>query len=104
MWVKVLKRVTVKELDILTLNREDIDCKSACQREYVTEFEKCPCQRGCPAGCPCPDFECPSWTERTTVLALHWYLADGGATLIEAKFANKVYQILVHISTLALFR
>ena len=27
---------------------------------------RCPCQSGCPSGCPCEDYECPATTSSST--------------------------------------
>ena len=35
-----------------------------CSREYDENKTVCPCQAGCPNGCPCPDYQCPA--ESTT--------------------------------------
>ena len=42
----------------------DFDCFGVCSREYQAYLETCPCQSGCPQGCPCPEYQCPS--ESTT--------------------------------------
>ena len=37
----------------------DIECLTECSREFSANTENCPCQSGCPGGCPCPDYVCP---------------------------------------------
>lgn len=34
-------------------------CIGACNRDYDTMIESCPCMSNCPSGCPCPDYKCP---------------------------------------------
>ena len=41
-------------------------CVSNCVREHNQDVSKCPCNEGCPSGCPCPDYECGMTTEITT--------------------------------------
>ena len=39
---------------------EDLTCASDCSREYEQKLQDCPCQSGCPDGCPCPTYDgCP---------------------------------------------
>ena len=33
--------------------KHDQDCYGQCNREYTINIEKCPCNSGCPNGCPC---------------------------------------------------
>ena len=33
-------------------------CVAQCNRELADNIDKCPCQQGCPDGCPCPDYYC----------------------------------------------
>ena len=46
-------------------------CMSECNRGYVEELKKCPCNENCPDGCPCPEFECESPVTTSQVLILH---------------------------------
>ena len=34
--------------------------KSKCNTDFLENFENCPCESGCPNGCPCPNYDCPS--------------------------------------------
>merc|ERR1711935_785762 len=43
----------------------DYACVGVCTRENDQSIQGCPCQPGCPDGCPCPEYEC-----RTEVLIL----------------------------------
>ena len=43
----------------------DVLCVSSCSRQYQNNIESCPCQSGCPNGCPCPEYECPATTTTT---------------------------------------
>ena len=47
-------------------------CVSVCSRGYQHKIEQCPCQSGCPNGCPCPDYDCPAFS-RKAVLVLNTY-------------------------------
>ena len=51
----------------------DPQCLSTCNRQYVQSLAQCPCQEGCPNGCPCPDYECPVFED---ALVLNTYPAD----------------------------
>ena len=51
----------------------DPQCLSTCNREYVQNLAQCPCQEGCPDGCPCPDYECPVYED---ALILNTYPAE----------------------------
>ena len=44
----------------------DLDCVALCARFYDENVLKCPCNEGCPKGCPCPEFECSITDEMTT--------------------------------------
>ena len=44
----------------------DVECFSVCSREYQSQLEMCPCESGCPQGCPCPEYQCPSGNSTTT--------------------------------------
>ena len=39
---------------ILNCGSSDPTCIVACTEIFTTESNKCPCQSGCPTGCPCP--------------------------------------------------
>ena len=36
----------------------DSDCILKCSDDFVGDHGNCPCQPGCPDGCPCPDYTC----------------------------------------------
>ena len=36
----------------------DTDCQLSCLETFETNYSKCPCQKNCPLGCPCPEYEC----------------------------------------------
>ena len=42
------------------------DCKSECNSLFIDNHEKCPCQSGCPSGCPCQDYSCIGTTTSPT--------------------------------------
>ena len=44
----------------------DLLCVAACSRTYQENVQKCPCQSGCPNGCPCDQYICPTTTTSTT--------------------------------------
>ena len=46
-------------------------CMGECNRGYVEELKKCPCNENCPDGCLCPEFECESPVITSQVLILH---------------------------------
>lgn len=39
--------------------RGDAVCLTKCARAYDQALVECPCQSGCPDGCPCPVYQCP---------------------------------------------
>ena len=43
---------------ILACDAGDIVCLAMCSRQLDEDMIKCPCQTGCPNGCPCPNYEC----------------------------------------------
>ena len=47
---------------------EDVTCLGACSRLHHENMLTCPCQSGCPNGCPCNDYVCPTTTPSTTTL------------------------------------
>ena len=68
----------------------EVVCVSKCVREYNEGVLECPCNEGCPQGCPCPNYECSTetTTEPTTTtvpnyggLVLAVYDKDAKATL-----------------------
>ena len=46
----------------------DVQCITHCGAEYEQNRSTCPCQSGCPDGCPCPNYECPTTTTTTTTI------------------------------------
>ena len=36
----------------------DSVCMADCGRSYDENIRDCPCNEGCPQGCPCPNFDC----------------------------------------------
>ena len=40
----------------------DTVCVANCSRDFNSNLLQCPCQPGCPDGCPCPEYQCPSTT------------------------------------------
>ena len=44
----------------------DLLCVSVCSRTYQENILQCPCQSGCPNGCPCEVYVCPTTTTSTT--------------------------------------
>ena len=36
----------------------ETDCQLACLERFETNYSNCPCQKNCPLGCPCPEYEC----------------------------------------------
>ena len=39
------------------VTEEEYSCLSSCSRDYARQLVSCPCQEGCPFGCPCPEFD-----------------------------------------------
>ena len=44
----------------------DAICLAGCSRELNANLLGCPCQDGCPHGCPCEDYVCPTTAPSTT--------------------------------------
>ena len=40
----------------------DLACNSVCARQFDENMKQCPCQEQCPAGCPCPQYDCSTTT------------------------------------------
>ena len=60
----------------------DNDCVDKCAGEYTQNFETCPCQEKCPAGCPCPEYQCQPWilvlyTDPDMEPLSAWLIIDG---------------------------
>ena len=51
---------------IVGCDHHDLDCVALCARLYDENVLKCPCNVGCPQGCPCPEFECSTTTDELT--------------------------------------
>ena len=49
---------------ILACEAGDFLCLAMCSRQLDEDMIQCPCQEGCPNGCPCQNYECE--TETTT--------------------------------------
>ena len=47
---------------VYSCHPDDIDCFTQCSRNYHQDIQTCPCQSGCPNGCPCPVYQCPTTT------------------------------------------
>ena len=62
-------------------------CVGVCSRDYQHKKEQCPCQSGCPDGCPCPDYECPD-NSRKAVLVLNTYLSYNTPQIINGAGEN----------------
>ena len=41
-------------------------CLAVCNRDFENDMRKCPCQSGCPNGCPCDEYVCPITTTSAT--------------------------------------
>ena len=67
---------------------EDSACRSACNRDYSEQVNNCPCEENCPFGCPCPDYNCPSWENPSSLLVLHWYDRVGIQVHLHSSFLN----------------
>ena len=53
---------------VISCQTDDFVCASDCAREYDENMQKCPCQSGCPDGCPCPSYQCPSTSASVLIL------------------------------------
>ena len=61
---------------IATCDHGDINaCVAACNSDYNTSINLCPCNSGCPGGCPCPGYECEGAEkpESNTIFAFSGY-------------------------------
>ena len=68
---------------ILSCPIADTMCVAECARAYNDNMVKCPCEEGCPNGCPCPDYICPR-PENTDVLILNQWYPDNPAVITNA--------------------
>ena len=50
---------------ILSCSSGDLLCIASCSRELQDNLLFCPCQSGCPNGCPCEEYVCPTTTPST---------------------------------------
>jgi len=81
---------------LLSCQAGDVHCVSICGQNYSRMLHECPCQDGCPNGCPCDAYECPSkmlvlWDGNTVqamatnsngnAINIEWNGRDGIATV-----------------------
>ena len=45
-------------LDCYATQPFDPDCILDCSNSFVGDHDNCPCQTGCPKGCPCENYDC----------------------------------------------
>ena len=64
----------------------DAVCASDCNREYVTNFQNCPCQGNCSSGCPCPDYDC----NYTSVFVLNTFSSSNKPVVISETGETRV--------------
>ena len=60
----------------------DLDCVALCARLYDENVLKCPCNEGCPQGCPCPEFECSITTDEMTTTTSNVTTTSSSTTTI----------------------
>ena len=69
-FVKCRDELEVEYLSCLYNCNHDTLCMSTCHRTYDENIMHCPCQPGCPSGCPCPNYDgCISPTTTTSTTA-----------------------------------
>ena len=61
---------------------DNTTCSIECNRHYNEQVNECPCNGGCPNGCPCPVYECPAIDAPgiDSILVLHYN--DGNKALV----------------------
>ena len=69
-------------------------CVSKCAREYNEGVSDCPCNEGCPQGCPCPNYECS--TDITTTQTSKTTTAPDYSGLILAVYRNEAEATLTN--------
>ena len=74
-------------------------CVTLCSVQYSQDILNCPCEEGCPDGCPCPNFNCgdsESEPDGNSVLIMH-YNRDPPALVNFKSFDQdlKVYLFLI---------
>ena len=47
---------------VIDCGPDHFTCIGQCQVQFHDFLEECPCKSGCPQGCPCPSYQCPSTT------------------------------------------
>ena len=45
----------------------DLDCFVECNRKLAEKEKNCPCNEGCPAGCPCSNYQCSGQTTQPPI-------------------------------------
>ena len=69
-FLKCRDELEVEYLGCLYNCNHDTLCMSTCHRTYDENIKHCPCQPGCPSGCPCPNYDgCITTTTTTSTAA-----------------------------------
>ena len=61
-FLKCEEHFELEYVDCASKCETDISCLQLCSREFDKNMKSCPCQEGCPTGCPCPYYECSELT------------------------------------------
>merc|ERR1711935_1059920 len=85
----------------------DFECFSVCSRDYQSKLETCPCESGCPQGCPCPEYQCPSGEPTTTQMTTTTTAATNNMAMLflsTSEFSNNPRLIETSGEVLTSFR
>ena len=82
----------------------DTLCYAKCSREYADNVLKCPCEPGCPDGCPCPEYVCPVTTTTALTTTAETTTTTFPALRTDVLILNTAFEVNVPVITNAYAR